>query len=294
MSMLSNMKGKICMITGANSGIGKATALGLAEMNAKVIMVCRNQNWGEAARDEISQKTGNQSIDLLIADLSSQKAIHQLVAEFKSTYQQLHVLINNAGVLLQNRSVTVDGIETTFAVNYLAPFLLTNLLLDTIIASAPARIINVSSGTHSWAHLNLEDLQNEKRYEAWTAYSQSKLALILFTYELARRLKGTKVTANCLHPGVIDTNIGSITHVEHPISSKSFNKLRRGAKTSIYLASSTEVDHVTGKYFVRKSIAKSSTESYDEAIAQKLWQISAEITNLDNILKNKYKMQNIP
>jgi len=282
-----NMNGKICIITGANSGIGKATALGLAEMDATVVMVCRNQKWGEDAKEEIIEVTGNQSTDLLIADLSSQTAIHQLVDKIKQKYQQLHVLINNAGVLLQNRSVTVDGIETTFAVNYLAPFLLTHLLIDTIKASAPARIINVSSGTHSWAHLNLDDLQNEKKYEAWTAYSQSKLGLILFTYELARRLKDTSVTANCLHPGVIDTNIGSITHVDHPISSKSFNKLRRGAETSIYLASSTEVDHVTGKYFVRKSEEKSSTESYDEAIAQRLWQISAELTNLDNVLKNK-------
>jgi NAD(P)-dependent dehydrogenase (short-subunit alcohol dehydrogenase family) len=281
------MKEKICMITGANSGIGKATALGLAEMDATVVMVCRNQNWGEAARSEIIEVTKNQSIELLIADLSSQKAIHQLVSDFKRKYQKLHVLINNAGVLLQNRSLTVDGFETTFAVNYLAPFLLTHLLIDLIKASAPARIINVSSGTHSWSHLNLDDLQNEMKYEAWTAYSQSKLALILFTYELARRLSGINVTVNCLHPGVIDTNIGSITHVEHPISSKSFNKLRRGAETSLYLASSPEVKDITGNYFVRKSAAKSSTESYDELIAKKLWQISAELTNLNNVMNNK-------
>jgi NAD(P)-dependent dehydrogenase (short-subunit alcohol dehydrogenase family) len=281
------MKERICMVSGANSGIGKATALGLAEMDATVVMVCRNQKWGEDAKEEIIKVTGNQSVDLLIADLSSQRAIIQLVTEFKRKYQRLHVLINNAGVLLQKRSLTVDGFETTFAVNYLAPFLLTHLLIDSIKASAPARIINVSSGTHSWAHLNLDDLQNEKRYEAWTAYSQSKLALILFTYELARRLKGTNVTANCLHPGVIDTNIGSITHVDHPISSKSFNKLRKGADTSIYLASSPEVEDVTAKYFVRKSVAKSSTESYDEMIAQRLWQISAELTNIENIVKNK-------
>ncbi len=276
------MNGKICMITGANSGIGKATALGLAEMDATVVMVCRNQKWGKDAKEEIREKTGNQSVDLLIADLSSQKAIIQLIADFKRKYQKLHVLINNAGVLLQNRSVTIDGIETIFAVNFLAPFLLTNLLLETMKLSVPARIINVSSATHSWTHLNLDDLQNIKKYEAWTAYSQSKLALILFTYELARKLNGTNITANCLHPGVIDTNIGSIKHVEHPISSKSFNKLRRGAETSIYLARSTEVEHVTGKYFVRKSIAKSSTESYDEAIAQRLWQISEELTKFDS------------
>jgi NAD(P)-dependent dehydrogenase (short-subunit alcohol dehydrogenase family) len=282
------MYGKICMITGANSGIGKATTLSLAEMDATVVMVCRNQKWGEDAKNEIREKTGNQSIDLLIADLSSQKNIHQLVVEFKRKYKQLHILINNAGVLLQNRSVTDDdGIETTFAVNYLAPFLLTHLLLDKIKASAPARIINVSSATHTWSHLNLDDLQNEKKYEAWTAYSQSKLALILFTYELARRLKGTNVTSNCLHPGVIDTNIGSIKHVEHPISSKSFNKLRRGAETSIFLATSPEVEKITGKYFVRKSETKSSSESYDEVIAQRLWQISAELTNLDNVMNNK-------
>jgi NAD(P)-dependent dehydrogenase (short-subunit alcohol dehydrogenase family) len=278
------MNGKICMITGANSGIGKATTLGLAEMDATVVMVCRNQKWGEDAKNDILEKTGNQSIDLLIADLSSQKTIRQLVVEFKRKYKQLHVLINNAGVLLQNRSVTEDdGIETTFAVNYLAPFLLTHILLDTIKASAPARIINVSSATHTWSHLNLDDLQNENRYEAWTAYSQSKLALMLFTYELAKRLKNTNVTVNCLHPGVIDTNIGSIAHVEHPISSKSFNKLRRGAETSIYLATSPDVENVTGKYFIRKKIAKSSTESYEEVIAQKLWQVSEKLTKLDKV-----------
>lgn len=282
--MVFNINGKICMITGANSGIGKATALALAEMDAIVVMVCRNQKWGKEAREEIREKTGNQSVDLLIADLSLQKAIIQLVADFKRKYQNLHVLINNAGVLLQNRSVTEDDrIETTFAVNYLAPFLLTHLLLDTIKASTPARIINVSSATHTWSHLNLDDLQNENRYDAWTAYSQSKLALILFTYELAKRLKHTNVTVNCLHPGVLDTNIGSITHVEHPISSKSFNKLRRGAETSIFLATSPDVENVTGKYFIRKKVANSSTESYDEVIAKKLWDISVELTKLDNL-----------
>jgi NAD(P)-dependent dehydrogenase (short-subunit alcohol dehydrogenase family) len=277
------MKGRICMVTGANSGIGKATALGLAELDETVVMVCRNQKWGEDAREEIREKTGNQSIDLLVADLSSQEAIHQLVAKFERKYQQLHVLINNAGVLLQKRSVTIDGIETTFAVNHLAPFLLTNLLLNTLLAVAPARIINVSSGTHSWAHINLDDLQNENKYDAWTAYSQSKLALILFTYELAKRLKGTNVTANCLHPGIIDTNIGSIKHVEHPISSKSFKKLRRGAETSIYLATSPEVENVTGKYFIGKNPVKSSTESYNESFAQRLWQVSEKLTKLDKV-----------
>jgi len=277
------VKGKICIITGANSGIGKATTLGLAEMDATVVMVCRNQKWGEDAREEIREKTDNQSIDLLIADLSSLKAIRQLVIDFKHKYQQLHVLINNAGVLLRKRSETIDGIETTFAINALAPFLLTNLLLDTTKDSAPARIINVASATHTWSHLNFDDLQSKQNYEAWTVYSQTKLALVLFTYELARRLKGTNVTANCLHPGIIDTNIGSLTHVDHPISSKSFKKLRKGAETSIYLSTSPEVENVTGKYFIGKNPVKSSTESYNESFAQRLWQVSEKLTKLDKV-----------
>src|SRR5579859_680962 len=206
--MNTRMQGKICLLTGATSGIGKATALELANMGATVVLVSRNKDKGEALKSELVQQTGNTALDVLSADLSSQEAIRQLVAEFKQRYQQLHVLINNAGMFALSRQETVDGIEMTLAVNYLAPFLLTNLLLDVLKASAPARIVTVASDAQNLGLLNLDDLQMKKRYRIFGAYAQSKLAEILFTYELARRLEGTGVTANCLHPGFVRTNIG--------------------------------------------------------------------------------------
>ncbi|KKK66203.1 hypothetical protein LCGC14_2966450, partial [marine sediment metagenome] len=202
------MKGKVCMITGANSGIGKTTALGLVKMGTTVVMVCRNRNRGEAAMDEIKAQSGNESVELMIADLASQKSIRQLVKDFTDKYQQLHVLINNAGVAKANRTLTVDGIETTFAINYLAPFLLTNLLLDALKASTPARIVNVSSMVYKWGTIDFDNLQGEKRYDMDKAYNQSKLAIVLFTYELARRLQGTGVTVNSLEPGLVATDFG--------------------------------------------------------------------------------------
>src|SRR6266704_5424053 len=192
----SSMQGKICMVTGANSGIGKATALALAQMGATVVMVCRDRARGEEARSEITMKSRNNAVDLLQADLSSQQSIRQLVGNFQHHYTHLHVLINNAGAAFPGRRrETVDGLEMTFAVNYLAPFLLTNLLLDLLKASAPARIVNVSSNSHEAGYIKLDDLQAE-HYKSMRAYGQSKLAVVLFTYELARRLQGTGVTAN--------------------------------------------------------------------------------------------------
>src|SRR2546426_4670781 len=202
----SSMQGKICMVTGANSGIGKATAL--AQMGATVVMVCRDRARGEEARSEITTKSRNNAVDLLQADLSSQQSIRQLVENFQHHYTQLHVLINNAGVAFPGRRETVDGLEMMFAVNYLAPFLLTNLLLDVLKASAPARIVNVSSASHKSGYIQMDDLQGEKHSRSMRAYGQSKLAVVLFTYELARRLQGTGVTANCLDPGFVGTHIG--------------------------------------------------------------------------------------
>src|SRR6266699_1360634 len=204
----THMKGKICIVTGANSGIGKAAALGLAQMGATIVMVCRNQIKGEEAQNEIKEKSGNDAVDLMLADLSSQASIRQLAENFQQHYQQLYVLINNAGGVNLNRRETVDGLEMTFAVNYLAPFLLTNLLLEKLKASVPARIVNVSSESHQSGYIKMDDLELEKGYRLMRAYGQSKLALVLFTYELARRLQGTGVTANCLHPGFVATNIG--------------------------------------------------------------------------------------
>src|SRR5687768_2908269 len=201
---------KVCLITGATSGIGKATAMGLANMGASVVMVGRDRGRGKAALAEIKEKSGNASVDLMLADLSSQQEIRRLADEFEEAYPRLDVLINNAGLFRSERITTADGLEMTFAVNHLAYFLLTNLLLDVLKANAPSRIVNVSSGDHSNGTIDFDDLQGYKGYKGPKAYSQSKLANLLFTYELAKRLEGTGITANCLHPGAgVRTNFGS-------------------------------------------------------------------------------------
>src|SRR5436309_6361806 len=244
----SSMQGKICMVTGANSGIGKATALELAQMGATVVMVCRDRARGEEARSEITTKSRNNAVDLLQADLSSQQSIRQLVEHFKQRYTHLHVLINNAGAAFTGRRETVDGLEMTFAVNYLAPFLLTNLLLDVLKASAPARIVNVSSASHKSGYIQMDDLQGEKHNRSMRAYPQSKLAIVLFTYELARRLQGTGVTANCLDPGFVATNIGQngVGSVGRSSRKLIFSMLgispEEGPQTSIHLPSSTDIE----------------------------------------------------
>ncbi len=278
-----SMDGKICMVTGANSGMGKATAIGLAKMNATVVMVCRNKELGEKAREEIINQTGNKNIDLLLCDLSSQEQIRKLVNEFKQKYQNLHVLINNAGVMLKKREISVNGIEMNFAVHVLAPFLLTNLLLDVLKKSAPSRIINVASAAHKRAKIDFDDLQSEnKKYRLFTVYGVSKLAEILFTYELSRRLEGTGVTANAVHPGVVNTNLGrDQSNFSQWFARKFFKSPEEGAETSIYLASSPEVEGITGKYFSNKQPKESSEESYNEEYAKKLWKIVAEMTGLN-------------
>jgi retinol dehydrogenase-14 len=281
------MNGRICLVTGASSGIGKATALGLARLGATVVIVCRDTARGEATLSEIKQKGSNNSVDLLIADLSSQEAIRRLASEYKSKYQHLHVLINNAGVYYTKRHVTVDGLEAMFAVNYLARFLLSNLLLDIIKPSAPARIINVAGAYHAKGRINFDDLQGEKDFEGQRANHQSKLADVLFTYELSRRLEGTGVTVNCLHPGMVATGLID-KDKDFPVFFKYLYKLSRplmksaarGAETSLYLASSPEVEGISGQYFVNKKIAQSSPESHDPQLAQRLWEVSAQLTKL--------------
>ena len=276
------MEGKICIITGANSGIGKATAIGLAKMNATIVMMCRSKERGEEAQKEVIELTGNKKVDLLLCDLSSLESIRKFVSEFKSKYQKLHILINNAGVMLSKRGISVDGFEMNFAVNHLAPFLLTNLLLDALKKSAPSRIINVSSAAHRMAKIDFDDLQSEKRkYRLMKIYGASKLALMLFSYELSRKLEGTSVTVNTLHPGVVNTNLGQ----DQSSFSKGFAKLffkkpEKGAETSIYLASSQEVEGITGKYFAKKQQKQSSEESYNEDYAKRLWELSKEMTKL--------------
>lgn len=282
----THMQGKVCLVTGANSGIGKATALGLAQMGATVVMVCRDRTKGEDAQSEIKAKSGNEAVDLLLADLSSQQSIRQLVEDFKQRYSQLHVLINNAGVFNLTRRKIVDGLEMTFAVNQLAPFLLTNLLLDVIKASAPARIVNVSSAAHEIGYIKLDDLQSKKHYRPMRAYGQSKLALVLFSYELARRLEGTGVTVNCLHPGFVTTNIGqgNISSFARTVTKfiLSFFGVspEEGARTSIYLASSPDLEGVTGKYFVKSVPKRSVSISYDESLQHQVWEASAKLVQL--------------
>src|SRR6266702_8256765 len=278
-----SMQGKICMVTGANSGIGKATALALAQMGATVVMVCRDRARGEEARSEITTQSRNNAVDLLLADLSSQQSIRQLVEHFQHHYTHLHVLINNAGAAFPRRRETVDGLEMTLAVNYLAPFLLTHLLLDMLKASAPARFVNVSSATQASGYIQMDDLQAEKHYRS--AYGQSKLAEVLFTYELARRLQGTGVTANCLHPGFVATHFGqrdvgpAFRLLVKVIGSFGISP-EEGAKTSIYLASSPDVEGVTGKYFVKSIPKRSAAISYDESLQRQLWEQSAKLVNL--------------
>jgi len=279
------MKGKVCMITGANSGIGKATALGLAKMGASVVMVCRDKIRGERALNDIKNKCKNTSVDLLLTDLSSQKAIYQLVNDFKKKYQFLHVLINNAGVNLSRRKLTEDGIEITFAVNYLAHFLLCNLLFDTLKASAPARIVNVASSIQGKS-IDFGNLNGEKHYHQLKAYSQSKLADILFTYEFGRRFDGSGVTINCLHPGFVKTkmvrNYRKFVKIFYHFIGLFMKSPKKGAKTSIYLASSDEVDGVSGKYFKKGKEAESTIDSYNKEIAKELWDISIKLTNLNS------------
>lgn len=274
------MTGKVYLVTGANAGIGRATALGLAQLGAKVVMVARNRERGEAAQVDIQKESDNEQVDLLLADLSVQADIRQLAKDFKERYTRLDVLINNAGIIPPARSVTVDGLETQFAVNHLAYFLLTNLLLDVLKASAPARVVNVSSGVHHSATIDFDDLQSTRSYSARGAYNRTKLMNVLFTYELASRLEGTGVTANCLHPGAVATNMladyRGIPRGE-PAGGVS---LAEGARTSIYLATSAEVEGVGGKYFDNMRAVRSSELSYDSELAKRLWQVSAELTGL--------------
>ena len=280
----SSMQGKICMVTGANSGIGKATALALAQMGATVVMVCRDRARGEEARSEITTKSRNNAVDLLQADLSSQQSIRQLVENFQHHYTHLHVLINNAGAAFPGRRETVDGLEMTFAVNYLAPFLLTNLLLDVLKASVPARIVNVSSNSHEAGYIEMDDLQEEKHYRSMRVYGQAKLALVLSTYELARRLQGTGVTVNCLHPGFVATHFGQGCRARLSPASEVDRKLwhepRKGGENINLPGLLTEVEGVTAKYFVKSIPRRSAAISYDESRQRQLWEQSAHLVNV--------------
>ena len=280
----TDMSGRVSLITGGNSGLGKATALGLAKLGSSVVIVSRDKDRGEAALIEIRGKSGNRNVDMMVGDMSSLDSVRELAHDFKGRYRKLHVLINNAGVILPRRVVTVDGLEATFATNHLGHFLLTNLLLDVLKANAPSRIINITSSAHYGTEVNFDDLQGEKKYSMYAAYSQSKLANVLFTYELARRLEGTGVTVNCLDPGVVRTGFGKdqggLLNIGIRIISPFMMSPDKAAKAEIYLATSSELEGVSGKYFSKGKSAKSSKESYDENAAERLWKMSAELTKL--------------
>lgn len=272
------MHKKVCLVTGANSGIGKVTAKALAAGGATVIMICRNRDKGEAARAEIVRETGAENVDLMIADFSDLGRVRRLAADVKAKYPRLHTLVNNAGAYNSKRNLTADGYETTFAGNHLGYFLLTVELLDLLKSSAPARVVNVASEAHRNAHINFDDLSLENSYSGWKAYGQSKLANALFTYELARRLKGTGVTANCMHPGVVGTslfnNIGGLAGKITGLFTPFMRTPEKGADTIIWLASSPEVEGITGKYFIDRKERATNPESYDTAIAARLWEVS--------------------
>ncbi len=279
------MKDRICMVTGANSGIGKVTALELARMGATVVMVCRNKEKGENAAAEIRKITGNQSVYLYICDLSSQHEILETVKKFEREFDSLHVLVNNAGGLFPKRELSVDGIEKTFATNHLGYFILTNLLLARLAKSAPARVVNVASAVHHYAKLDFGNLQGEQKYRQFQAYSLSKLANVLFTYELARRMKGTGVTVNCMEPGAVYTNFYNNSGLFLKFFSRLFGwtmrSPERGAETVIYLASSPQVERITGKYFKDGKPVRSSDRSRDRDLAGRLWEVSERLVKLD-------------
>jgi NAD(P)-dependent dehydrogenase (short-subunit alcohol dehydrogenase family) len=276
------MQGKICLVTGATAGIGRATALGLARQGALVVITGRDAARTQETLEEIRKETGNRQVESLLADFSSQAEVRRLAAEFRARHGRLDVLLNNAGAVFMERGVTVDGFERTWAVNHLASFLLTLELLDLLKASAPARIVNVSSGLHARQTLDLDKIQEEKIYGV-KGYGQSKLANVLFTYALARRLTGTGVTANCLHPGVVSTSLmkpkGNLAaKVVMALMQPFLTSPEKGAATSLYLASSPEVEGVSGKYFIKCKVKPSSPVSYDEALQERLWELSLKQT----------------
>lgn len=279
---MAALAGKTCLVTGATSGIGEETALGLARHGARVLIVGRSRERGARSLARIRAESGNDAIELLLADLASLAAIRRLAEEVLEACPQLHVLVNNAAMLTRRRSTSVDGFETMFAINHLAYFVLTNLLLERLVASAPARIVNVASNAYRFGRIDLEDLQSERRFGAMRSYGRTKFANILFTTELARRLEGTGVTANCLHPGGVATRLG---YDDSLLSWAATRLLKpflltpaRGAATSLHLATAPELEAVSGRYFVDQRETRPSPDAQDPGLARRLWQLSAELT----------------
>lgn len=276
--------GKNCLITGSSRGIGFHTARALAVRGAHVILVGHHQARGEQARERIAEAAGDDAARFFLADLSAQEQVRQLAREVRDHYTHLDVLVNNVGALFMERQETVDGIEMTFALNHLSYFLLTGLLLDVVKDSAPARIVNVASDTHRYVEMDFEDLQSEKGYRGFRAYARSKLANLLFTHELARRLEGSEVTVNALHPGFVNSDfyrrLGILGWLITPFASLFGKSAREGAETPIYLASSPDVAGVSGAYFIDCEPTPPSPASRDEETARRLWRVSEEMTGL--------------
>ena len=276
------MAGRTVIITGGTAGIGKATALGLAGLGAHLAITGRDKDRAETAATEIRAAGGGQ-VDVFVADLSDQAGVRRLAGEVLQRLSRIDVLVNNAGGYWSTRHVTADGLERTFALNHLAPFLLTSLLLDRMTQSAPARVVTVSSNMQALGRIDFTDLQGERSYSGARAYNQSKIANVLFTYELARRLPDASVTANALHPGVTRTAFGAedpaaIQRLLVPFMRPLMKTPAQGAVTAIYLASAPGLAQVSGRYFAGSKARKSARRSYDEAAAARLWQVSADLT----------------
>lgn len=281
--MTGALAGRACVVTGANAGIGFEIAKGLAAAGAQLAMVCRNPEWGEAARKAITSATGNEDVTLFRADLGVQADIRRVAGEITDRFPEIAVLVNNAGTAEWKRTLTADGIETTFAVNHLAPFLLTHLLLDAVKAAAPSRIVTVASAMHRRARIDFANLQGERRYSVWGAYSQSKLANILFTRELARRLKGTAVVANCVHPGTVYTRIWQVNGFMRfvaPVVGRMISTPAEGAETPLFAALDAEAGQVSGVYFADRTPTPTTRAAEDKLVALRLWEASERLAGI--------------
>lgn len=284
MSDIQLMQGKVVLITGATDGIGKETAKRLALMGGEIVIAGRNQEKTENVVEEIKSFSGNKKVSYLLADLSSQAQIQQLAEDFRSKFNRLDVLINNAGSIFLKRKLSVDDIEMTFAVNHLSYFLLSNLLLDMLKKNTPSRIVNTSSGSHLRGEINFDDVNLSKKYFFQRAYAQSKLANVMFTIELARRLEGSGVTVNCFHPGFVKTNMAvgdnKIVGFLKPLIFRTGIPVEEGAETAIFLASSPDVDGVSGKYFYKKKERNTSSKAKVVEDQKRLWDLSEKLAGV--------------
>ena len=278
------MRGKRVLVTGGTSGIGRATAVAMATMGADVVVTGRNPERGELAVEEIWAESFGGSVELMLADLAVQAEVRRLAEEFMERHDRLDVLVNNAGLVQSTRTETRDGIETTLAVNHLAPFLLTNLLLDLLKSSAPSRVVTVSSEAQRWGRMDFDDLQSKSKYRGFPVYGMTKLANIMFTYELAERLEGTGVTATCMHPGAVNTRFGTNKGGPMTLLFRAFKPFMRtpdqGADTVNYLASSWEVEGVSGKYYSDRKWIEPQEIARDPEARRKLWEASEGLTGL--------------